>query len=217
MSEAVDRSCAIVPIVALLGLSCLSCGGDADRAGVETPAAPVVPAVRLSGESTFASDCSANQIGTLYRNAEVEPYFAVNPTSPANVVAMWQQDRWSNGAAQGLVAAASFDGGRSWSSASLPFSVCAGGSAVNGGNFARASDPWLSFSPDGVLYALGLVLDRGVSTADAKSGMLVARSFDGGLTWTDPAAVIAEPGPATNDKGSITADPHDPRFAYVVW
>jgi hypothetical protein len=150
-------------------------------------------------------------------DAEVEPYLAVNPTSSANLVAVWQQDRWSNGAAQGLVAGASFDDGATWTRSALPFSVCAGGTSANGGDFARASDPWISISPDGTAHALGLAVTGTLLAANSESAILVARSQDGGMTWGDPIAVIREPGPVGNDKGSITADPTDPRFVYAIW
>ena len=38
----------------------------------------------------------------LYLNGEVEPWVAVNPRNPLNVVGVWQQDRWSDGGANAL-------------------------------------------------------------------------------------------------------------------
>ena len=40
---------------------------------------------------------------------------AVNPTNPANVVAVWMQDRF-----RGLVAGVSLDGGATWRQVVLP-------------------------------------------------------------------------------------------------
>ena len=39
-----------------------------------------------------------------YLNSEVEPQVAIDPTDPSHLVGAWQQDRWSNGGAHGLVA-----------------------------------------------------------------------------------------------------------------
>ena len=44
------------------------------------------------------SACNGSpQSGRVYRNSETEPYLAVNPTNPDNLIAGWHQDRWSNG------------------------------------------------------------------------------------------------------------------------
>jgi hypothetical protein len=53
----------------------------------------------------------APQQGVVYRNSETEPYLAVNPTDPANMITGWHQDRWSTGGAQSLGAAYTLDGG----------------------------------------------------------------------------------------------------------
>ena len=39
--------------------------------------------------------------GVNFINSEVEPWLDVNPTDPDNLVAYWQQDRWSNGGSPG--------------------------------------------------------------------------------------------------------------------
>src|SRR5215208_6801295 len=51
-----------------------------------------------------------------------------------------------DGGAHGLVAATSFNGGASWTRSFAHFSICAGGTVANGGDFQRASDPWVTFS-----------------------------------------------------------------------
>src|SRR2546425_3766007 len=78
----------------------------------------------VSGPSPYAS-CTIGGPGTNYVNAEVEPYVAVNPTDSKNIVGVWQQDRWDNGGAHGLVAGFSFNGGKNWSETPPPFSACA--------------------------------------------------------------------------------------------
>src|SRR5947207_924336 len=104
--------------------------------------------VTVSGPSPYAGCSDANQPGTVYGNAEVEPQVAVNPatvgTSNVNVIGVWQQDRWSNGGAHGLVAGFSSNGGATWGETTLPFSICTPQNAVldpfTGAPYNRASD-----------------------------------------------------------------------------
>nr|MBP6750714.1 hypothetical protein [Xanthomonadaceae bacterium] len=122
------------------------------------PARPAAPALYVaSAETPLPPLCQGtNTSGILYANAEVEPFLAVNPLDSRILVGTWQQDRWSNGSARALLAATSFDGGRSWTRQPLPFSRCGGGSVLNGGDYERASDPWVSYSPNGVVHAMAL-------------------------------------------------------------
>src|SRR5438309_161589 len=84
------------------------------------------------------------------------PFVAVNPTNPNNVIGAFQQDRWSNGGAHGLLTAYSNDGGTTWANSYPHFSNCAGGTSTNGGDYARSSDPWVSIGPDGRAYQVSL-------------------------------------------------------------
>ena len=64
---------------------------------------------RISRASPFNATCGgpANG-GTVFVNAEVEPWVSANPRDGDNLVAVWQQDRWSNGGAQGNLTGVSF-------------------------------------------------------------------------------------------------------------
>ena len=167
---------------------------------------------RLTATSPFAAGCDGvPPTGTLFTNAEVEPFIAVNPRNPNNLVGVWQQDRWSDGAAAGLRTGFSFDGGRTWGLTAATFSRCTGGNAANGGDYERATDPWVTFAPDGNAYQIALAL------SDPVSAILVSRSVDGGRTWSNPITLIRDGAEAFNDKESITADPTDARFVYAVW
>ena len=140
---------------------------------------------RTSGFSPFAPSCDGvPATGTVYANAEVEPYdrrqsARIRTTS----IGVWQQDRWSNGGARGLGTAYSFDGGGTWTRTRAPFSRCTGGNAANGGNFERASDPWVTFAPDGTAYQIALALQA--RRANGDNAILVTRSTDGGRTWSN--------------------------------
>jgi hypothetical protein len=184
--------------------------------GVNVARADVDSLVRASGASPFAANCNgAPQTGTVYRNAEVEPWVESNPDDPSNLIAVWQQDRWSNGGAQGNLTAVSFNRGRSWTRPTPPpFSRCAGGNAANGGDYERASDPWVSIGPDGTAHQIALA----INDSNPTSAITVSRSTDGGRTWgritTLQRNTEAE---LFNDKETITADPTDRRFVYAVW
>ena len=174
--------------------------------------------VLVSGPSPYAS-CTSSPLApdeTNYVNAEVEPWLAVNPatvgTNHLNIVGVWQQDRFSFGAARGLVAGYSFDGGQTWGETPLPFSVCAGGVT-----FERASDPWVSIGPDGRAYAIAISANE----SNADNGVVAATSTNGGQTWSSPTIVDEHLGAAGfqafDDKESITADPIRAGVAYAVW
>ncbi len=171
-----------------------------------------VTLVTVSSTDPYASCSIAGQPGTNYPDAEVEPWVSVNPTKSSNIVGVWQQDRWSNGGARGLVAGFSFNGGKSWSESTLPFSQCAPG----GLPFQRASDPWVSFGPDGTAYASAISFDR----TDNKNAVAAATSTDGGKTWSNLATLVAfttNGGQFSTDKNSTTADPVKAGTAYTVW
>ena len=192
--------------------------------GPATASAAVDPLTLVSGPSPFAAGCERTpQTGTVFRNAEVEPWVDVNLADANNLVGNWQQDRWSNGGSSGNLSAYSLNGGTSWtippiSSASdtgqAKFSRCTGGNAANGGDFERATDPWVSFSPNGVAQQVAL----GINDSNVANAVLTSRSFDKGANWEDPVVVkFDDRANFFNDKETITADPTDSRFVYVTW
>jgi len=191
-------------------------GGGGNNAGVPPPAGD--PQFRVSGTSPFAAGCDgAPAVGTLYLNAEVEPMVALNPRNANNVVGVWQQDRWSTGGARGLLTGMSLDGGRTWTQRMAAFSHCTGGSATNGGDYSRASDPWVTFAPDGTVYQSSLSFNGEVLATGSSSAILVSRSTDGGATWSNPITLISDGAIFFNDKESITADSTDARLVYALW
>jgi hypothetical protein len=184
--------------------------------GVSTAGAQVGDLERISGASPFAPGCNVRpQTGTVFRNSDVEPWIESNPDNPRNLIAVWQQDRWSNGGANGNLTAYSFDGGESWTRPTPPpFSRCAGGTPANGGDYERATDPWVSIGPDGAAHQIALALDD----STPNEAMLVSTSRDGGRTWGRITTLIRDTSPNfLNDKESITADRTDRRYVYAVW
>src|SRR6266567_7585075 len=201
--------------------------------GATALAAPIV--VVVSGPSPYANCSNANQPGTNVPQAEVEPFVSVNPTTvnteQVNVIGVWQQDRWSNGGAHGLVAGFSFNGGKTWSQTTLPFSVCAPNAILDpftAAPYNRASDPWVSIGPDGTAYSVGLLATNstgGTASGNNDTGVATVTSSNGGKTWVNPFLIKSDQGTSPvfeftqffNDKESVTADPTKAGVAYVVW
>ena len=176
-----------------------------------------------TGTSPFAS-CrdigplnGSNDFNTV--NTEIEPRMAIDPTNADTMIAVYQQDRWRNGGARGLVASITRNGGTGWSITSPSFSQCSGNPEWN-----RASDPWVTFDPAGNAYFIALT-----SNADeTHSGILVSKldhnqlaSKNKKVEWSAPVTLIdtfgGTLGLGFNDKESITADPTRPGTVYAVW
>lgn len=168
--------------------------------------------VRITGLSPFAAGCDrVPATGNLYVSAEVEPQVAIDPRDPSHLIGVWQQDRWSDGGARGLRTGYSFDSGLTWSVTQAAFSRC------TGGEFLRASDPWVTIGPDGIAYQVAIAFNGDTFATGSSSAVLASRSTDGGRTWSDPAALILDATAPFNDKESITADPGAPGHAYATW
>jgi hypothetical protein len=170
------------------------------------------PLVQVSSSSLYANSTADNvpgQPGTNFLNSEVEPSIASDPNNPKHLVGIWQQDRWSNTGARGMVTGVSFDGGNTWTLSPVP-----GASLVSGGTMQRTTDPWVTFAPDGTVYIATSPFD----ITDFNQGMFVSKSTDGGRTFGAPTTIIFENIPnAIDDKESVTADPTNSKFVYYTW
>jgi hypothetical protein len=207
----------------LLAVGCLVVAlGVSPAAATPYAAGPVV---QVSGVSPFDADCGLTAAGgTVVINSEVEPSVEVSPTNPNIVVGMWQQDRWSNGGSRGNVAGISFDAGATWSLLTFP-----GVTECTGGEFDRASDPWVSFAPNGDLHLMHLVLDieppPGRPGGFGANGMMVqkipAAAFaDGSVAQSEvtaPILIAYDDKGDLHDKNTLTADHTDANYVYAVW
>jgi hypothetical protein len=196
----------------------------ASHSALTDPAITPDAEIQVSGISPFPPGCGSNPgvpAGTNTLDAEVEPWVDVNPTDADNIVAFWQQDRWSNGGARSLVAGVSKNGGASWETVIVPGITDCSGPAPGGTDlgFDRATDPWLSFGPDGTLHQISLLLNADPALGSfGANALAVSRSTDGGMNWTDPIVIIEDDEPnILNDKQSITADPTDANLVYAAW
>lgn len=181
----------------------------------------VDPPSRVTGTSPFSPGCEgAPQSQPNSPGGEVEPWIAVNPTDSRNAIAVWQQDRFFNGGSSGLGVAFSNDSGVTWTRPTAPpFSACMGGNSANGGDFQRATDPWVTFDRGGNAYFMSLSLnDPDGTVAPDDHAMLVSRSRDGGQTWGPVTTLIRENIPGVlNDKNAMTGDPTRANTVYAVW
>lgn len=214
----------LILVVSVLAVS--GCGGGSSNSPTMMPPPPppppapptLDPQYRASAPSPFALNCEGAALsGTIYTDAEVEPSLAINPANTRNLIGGWQQDRWSTGGARGIVAGASLDGGATWTQHALAFSRCAGGNAANGGDYERASDPWVTIAPDGSAYQIALAFNGSVLQPNSVSAVVVSRSTDGGVSWGPTTTLIRDTTNFFNDKCSITADAVTPHFIYAVW
>lgn len=158
---------------------------------------------------------------TIYHGAAVEPSIAINPKNGNFLVAVWQQDRISNGAALEIGISYSKDGGQKWHNTKVPFQIC------DGGITQRVGDSWLSYAADGskVYLCVAMLNATQEPNTENQSGIAVTISEDNGASWSAPRYLFSSQGfisdPthqfANPDKSSITADPNDADNAIAVW
>ena len=146
------------------------------------------PDVKVSTASTLTS-CpfgGSPDFAAAYNNTEVEPQVAVDPTNPAEITGVSQQDRWPDGGARGLTSWMSSNGATSWSKlADVPWSACQGGPE----RFGRVTDPWVSYDKAGNLYFIGQPIDSAALGISAIS----VTSWNG-TSWRAPQILIEDRG-----------------------
>src|SRR4029453_15991941 len=157
----------------LLLLVAAAIGLCAVTSGASAGSFVVAPLTTDSGPSPVAGCKAGTAPGSvLYPNAEEEPWVDVNPTNPLNLIAVWQQDRWSDGGAKGLVTDVSHNGGGAGRGRSPPFTT----------------RPWGAFGGDGRVYQGSPCFKANKNT----NGVLASRSMDGGDTWSEPWTIIRD-------------------------
>jgi hypothetical protein len=108
-----------------------------------------------------------------------EPQLAVNPTNPANLIAIWQINRLLYYGSQEAGIAYTFDGGRTWNRTTIPVNQCKGGYAQ------RPDDVWVTFTREGRAVVSHMYSMSAFNpTTYYQSGIASAYSDDGGKTWT---------------------------------
>jgi len=167
----------------------------------ETSAGTLGPLIELSRPNAVGTcDTGFRLPGTWTLDDTFEPFVVVNPLNRKNIVAAWIQ-----GPLQNIITAVSLDGGTTWQQVPIPLTTC------SGGPFLATGDPWLSFAPNGHLYAVSVAGD-----SLANRTIAVNKSTDGGLHWSAPV-VVSDASDTVPDHPSLTADPLDARFVYAIW
>ena len=184
-----------------MGRSLITLGAACAATLAVAATAAAAPPILASGPSPFTgctldNAAAQQQAGILFMNAEPEMRSTIEPTNANNIVGAHQQDRWNDGGAP-----ASCRVGRRTAGRRAP-GRHPGHHQVLGGMYDRASDPWVSFAPNGDLYSLSLSFDA----FDTHNAIIVNKSTNGGESWGPALDVTADD---TNglDKQAITADP----------
>jgi len=140
------------------------------------------------------------------RGEQYEPHVAVNPVNRRNLIAVYMQDNY-----RGNVVFTSRDRGRHWTQVPVPrLTECSGG----GGTTDFAFDPRVAIGPDGIAYTSTSVVDEPAGPGNGMTqSVLVNRSTDGGLSWSDPVTVDTQ---VFNDFPVLTADPTRLGTAYLA-
>ncbi|MBA2307559.1 exo-alpha-sialidase [Candidatus Dependentiae bacterium] len=158
---------------------------------------------------------------TLFYNSAVSPILAVNPVNEKQMVAVWQQDRFSRGGgALDITIARTSDRGANWSLSTFPFQNC------NEGISARTTNPTLSYSADGkrvYLLAVPFNVKTDPNTLNQYQ-VVVSVSEDNGKDWSIPHPLNASTATVQNPleqpnffNSAITADTALPENAYAAW
>jgi hypothetical protein len=139
----------------------------------------------------------------MAHRTQVEPdSFAFGQT----LVTTSQSGRNYSGGAANNVFSTSQNGGRTWVTGGLP------GTTVNAdppGPWARISDPSIAYDPE---HDAWLALGIGIDAAGRGIALLINRSTDGGLTWSNPVTAPQSSGTFW-DKTWIACDtPSSPHY-----
>ena len=230
-----DRFSARRVLIGLGALVVLPLWAVPGSAGPLTASVPV----QVTGASPFGPGCGldpADENSSVFLDSEVEPWIDVSPADSDIIAGIWQQDRWNDGGARGNVVALSADGGTTWQTLIPPnVTDCTANPAAASGDFDvfdRASDPWLTFAPNGDLHLMHLVFDAELppglpGAASGRNGMVAqkvpaAALADGTIDddeWGPPILLALDEGGDLHDKNSMTADPTVPggTHVYAVW
>ena len=155
------------------------------------------PLVQVSGTSAFLGVAPPTGSPTSRERCSSTARWSPGSTSTRrisdNIVGIWQQDRWSNGGARGLVGGVSFDGGTSRQEGCDPRDHAMLGRQpgryrrLSAGNRIRGS----RFGPDGTVHQLALSFNDVAPLFEPKDfdhALLASRSTDGGSDLERPGS-----------------------------
>jgi hypothetical protein len=153
---------------------------------------------------------------------QTETWIAVNPKDPNNMVCGSNDSEYNGTRGYRMTAFYTKDGGKTWQRSLLADNSKLGEN-IGGGqtNF----DPGICFDADGnCYYAYGWARLSNTSGVNGDNYVIVAKSTDGGATWTNKPFIYYYEGqidPPFNDKWLINADnnPTSPykNNVYIAW
>lgn len=195
------RSAAVLVVLAL------SASGNAQQTSMP---------IRLSNDAgidSIARRCLLRDsavVAPRFRDEEV--FAAVDPKNPNRMIAAWQTRSGRGGVIQST---RSTDGGMTWTPPrAVPINACAGGPVAD---TESASDPWVTFGPDGRAYVSAIAWKPGVGDQpDAVSALVVVSSSDGGATWNPPTAAAIAKVRTMHDNLAISTDLTRPGTIYAT-
>lgn len=146
--------------------------------------------------------------GTQCYAPQNETNLVIDPSNPNHLVASANEGFRNDGP----IVFSSFDGGRTWINSVLHgWTYDTGGQGVFSRLFT-CGDPSVAVAPDGTVYSAGLVCNT--NQVAFFSGVVVAASHDGGITWGAPV-MVSFSNAVLNDKEWITVGPDG--TVYVAW
>ena len=196
-------------LAVVFALAACSGGGGGGTPPIGPTPSPAPGSPSLANVQRISADRFTN--GGSQHATEVEPGAAANGNT---VVAAFQTGRFTSFGSSDIGFAASFDGGASWQSGSLPGTTHY---AIPPGPYDSISDPSVAYD---ARHAAWLIAALPVSfSAAGVPAAVVSRSLDG-VTWSAPVSVTAA-NQTTNDKSWIACDNHpaSPFYGrcYIEW
>jgi hypothetical protein len=165
-----------------------------------------VALTQLSSDPFTSATCTANN--TTNHHTEVEPDTF---SSGSTIVATFQVGRIFDGGSCDIGFATSSNNGGTWTSGLLPGITKFQG----GGPFDRVSDPSVAFDSkhngppnnnQGTWLISSLAITEQPGGGILGAAVIVSRSTDGGLTWSNPVTIKSASGTANLDKNWTVCD-----------
>lgn len=176
----VGASAAAILVVVLLATLAISHAGT--------------PGARASGSGLLQLSSDPYTNATSQHQTEVEPDSFANGST---IVMAFQVGRFYDGGSSNIGWATSTNGGATWTSGFLP-----GITVYAGGSWDRVSDPTVAYDST---HHVWMIASLTINT-NGPNGVVVNRSTDGGLTWSNPVTVSVGASNSAYDKDWVVCD-----------
>lgn len=155
---------------------------------------------------TFAAGGLTKISSDPYTNTTSQHATEVEPDTysfGSTIVSAFQVGRFNNGGSSNVGWATSTDGGSTWTHGFLP-----GITTFNGGTYDRVSDASVAYDPRHNVWLISSLALVGANpnVSPTSPAVVVNRSTDGGLTWSNPVQVNSAGGTANQDKNWTVCD-----------